>query len=675
MCLAGASAGADKKDADKESFTFVQITDSHIFDSGKARKNQTPQQLRMNLVEIADSRAAWDWAFLEINRLAVAGPLDFVAFTGDFGLEKVTTNDPPPAGCIARSSALDDAARAFGGLLVDKVYMVRGNNDLDEENPQDAGRFDDFVEALANDARLRGKLKIVNLTPALGNAITATDMVKGVRIVGLDSSSFKAALPLAASSSSSASANASTSACPYNVPVNTTARYQENELKRVSKFIDASNTPVLLFTHIPDLDDPYKLSNPSAAAAWQLGTNERNEWNKIVIDRRLLAVFAGHLHDSTRSRYLPPFSWQANRSARPVDVYEKTYLSPPLAAKFQMESAPQARGYLLVSMTAQGVQRAEIRWYSANLCDAIVAPPPGRADDTRCPSWKCAAYWGGIAVAGVLVLVVVFLLLTRRVSSLLQVVTSAGLRQFFLVAGSAALSLLLIAIAKTQLEIGESATLIALMLIPLLVYGVVSGRLTGLKAPGGWEATFQKIAAQSVEVKGVAIEDTVMVDKIGPRETLQQFEMTQPGKPVVMTLRLGTAAQKQYYTADAVGEVMEKASEHPEFKFVLILDQHEKAICYAPVNRFKAEIRRDAMRSKKFIDAINSGDEKEVREFPGMCTETVSRTTSNGEALELAQKLGFDAILATENGKPIGVVECQHIINQIVATLARRASN
>src|SRR5216684_1519605 len=134
-CLAGASAGADKKDADKESFTFVQITDSHIFDSGKPRKNQTPQQLRANVVEITDSRAAWDWALLEINRLAVARPLDFVAFTGDFGLEKVTTTDPPPLGCIARSSALDDTARAFSGLLVDKVYVVRGNNDLDEENP------------------------------------------------------------------------------------------------------------------------------------------------------------------------------------------------------------------------------------------------------------------------------------------------------------------------------------------------------------------------------------------------------------------------------------------------------------------------------------------------------------------------------------------------------------
>jgi len=196
-----------------------------------------------------------------------------------------------------------------------------------------------------------------------------------------------------------------------------------------------------------------------------------------------------------------------------------------------------------------------------------------------------------------------------------------------------------------------------------------------LKAPGGWEATFQKVAAQSVDVRGVTIKDTETVEKMGPRETLQQFEMTQPGKPVVMTLRLGTEAQNQNYTADAVGEVVEKASEHPEFKFVLILDQHEKVICYAPVNRFKAEIRRDAMRSKKFIDAINSGDEEEVREFPGMCTETVSKTTSNAEALELAQKLGLDAILAAENGKPIGVVECQQIINQIVATLARRASN
>jgi len=420
------------------------------------------------------------------------------------------------------------------------------------------------------------------------------------------------------------------------------------------------------------LDDPYKVDNPpktGTAAAWNIDSSARDEWNRIISDKRLLAVFAGHLHDANRSRYLPPYSWQLARASRPSAVYEKTHLAPPLAAKFQMERAPQARGYLLATMTAKGIVRAEIRWFGASPSDLIVTQPSPTVV-FRPTYWNCMPLAFGAAVAGFLALIFVWLALTGRLDARALARTD-GVKQFSLVVGSAVLSLLIIAVAKSQLGIADSATLIALILIPLIVYGVVSGRLTEFKGPGGWSATFKKVGSQAVELTGVAIEDTVTVEKLGLKETLLQFEKTQAGKPVVMTLMLGS----QNYKADALRGIVKEASQYPEFKFVVFVDQQGRVVSYAPVRKFRAEMEREQSRSERLVAAINSGNADEVRLFPEMQIETVSRTTSNADALEMMQRLGLDAILAKdENGKPIGVVERQHIVNQIVVSLAKRAN-
>jgi hypothetical protein len=113
----------------EDSITFIQITDAHLFDAGKIRlvssaSQQEKEKAEKNSkVEIADTRLAWNWALLEINRLARLEKIDFVAFTGDFGLEKVCQN-PTLSGCFPRDAALDEVARAFNDLLVEKIFLV-----------------------------------------------------------------------------------------------------------------------------------------------------------------------------------------------------------------------------------------------------------------------------------------------------------------------------------------------------------------------------------------------------------------------------------------------------------------------------------------------------------------------------------------------------------------------
>src|SRR5215212_2298084 len=59
---------------------FAQITDAHLLDADKVRKEPSDSR--------PENERALRWAIDEINRRNAAGPAyEFVAFTGDLGLE------------------------------------------------------------------------------------------------------------------------------------------------------------------------------------------------------------------------------------------------------------------------------------------------------------------------------------------------------------------------------------------------------------------------------------------------------------------------------------------------------------------------------------------------------------------------------------------------------------
>lgn len=644
--------------------TFVQITDPHIFDSGKLRNGERPEELQ---AEINSSRFAWEWSMLQINRLAASRTIDFVAFTGDFGLEKVSTQDKD--GCIALSTALDEVARTFGFLRVNTIYLIRGNNDLSQEDPNDFARFDDFVERLKNDPRLKGKT-IINLTPGDGTSPSPQPSEGVIRIIGLDSSSFKNEPPKNKSDKDEG--------CPYvsSIPPKSGSaqEYQLRELKRVDNLVQEKNQPAVLFTHIPDLDDPFKVDHPPAnglVAGWNLKDEEaKAKWADIVSDKRLLAIFAGHLHDPNRYRYLPPYSWQTNRN-RLAEVYMKTFLAPPLAAKFQMGFSPQARGFLLATVDASGVTNVEFVWLDPQPINAL-ANQVLEGKKSACFYWIATAAFLGVVLIAVIVWSANKGWGTAKRPHSLPNLENGEMYRFGMVIGFAVLSLLIIWIAKRQLDIVESPILIALVAVPMLIYAVVSGRVAELKGPGGWGATFRAVAREAVEVRtltgleGVDIEVTENVPKGDPATTIQKIKEAEKARPVVLTLMAGGD-----YESWAVQTVIDQTIGNPDFVFVVILDDGEGVDSYIAVQRLRTRLQQDPAASASFVAAVKS---RQINTYPGMVTETISEGASNVDALEKMKSLHLDAIIATSKGNKLrGVVERRNIIDRMMLALANSA--
>jgi hypothetical protein len=362
---------------------------------------------------------------------------------------------------VPLSWAVNEVAAELNQLVVRKVFFVAGNNDIIDENILDTQRFNCFVDELtAAVSTFSMPLEIKRLE---ADSIIETN---GIRLVGLNTASFKKLVNYNEPCSTAAPADAMLrEACPLS---------QMNLLRR-------TNRPLLVFTHVPDLKDPYRKT-----ASWEIQPNVRQVWEQQICGPSIIAVFAGHFHDSNRAIYGSPAG--ARDLAVTECVANKTWVAPPLAAKNQTDKSPQARGFLVATVGLTGVLHSDTIWYESAATSTSQQPAEG--------CWIEVIF---IIVMGLLLIGGCVLLIARlgRSHNNRDIIAVLVVLVFLLLAIPG------LWLAKSKLGIGDSATLIALLVVPLLLYGIVSGRLKEFSGPGGWGAKF---AEQPVDLSLVPVD-------------------------------------------------------------------------------------------------------------------------------------------------------------------------
>ena len=326
----------------------MQLTDAHLFDAGKRKE---PREARVAFLE---NRAALDWAILETNKLQDSGKcVDFVVFTGDFGLEMVKPGE--------MDSAATEVARSFGALQVKRIFFVPGNNDLQDEEAADIGRYREFL----------AKIKVLLPDFDVQDLTETSATVRDIRVLGLDSASFK---------------NSNEGLKKANGPA------QLLEIKRLAGEIK-DKQPHIIFTHIPDLEDPFRGdSGKKIQRAWNLDPEIMQIWRDLLKRDEIIAVFAGHFHDPKRIVYSKDFSWASHAPDRVTAA--KTWVDPPLAIKFQENAEPQSRGFSITTVTVAGKVTVTPQWLGSP--KETSAPDKGEKlsegdEEARDGEWKEAA--------------------------------------------------------------------------------------------------------------------------------------------------------------------------------------------------------------------------------------------------------------------------------------------
>jgi hypothetical protein len=415
--------------------TFVQITDPHLFDAGERLHGEGID------AEALDNRAAFHWAVLTTNRLELAEKrrIDFVVLTGDFGLWNVTLpdrNGQPSKKCdcpkkpkgeegpippVPLHEAAVEAAKDLDALVVRDIFLVPGNNDLCDESPVDLHRWAEFVFELNQVLKERESERVLQLTTTEANGRAGVSARKAPRVVDLTYSLER----LYAQHDPRITALYPTGGGPGRVPNAPTFsgisllglnsayfkphpprsdgtnplqqasdRASEKELEFVRDRISAGGS-YLLFTHVPDVEDPYRGSGTGSkkqilkvaaagnlgrsvssaesdpGSSWKLTSHGRAVWHDDILERsEVVAVFAGHFHSSNRNLY--PHNFTGLHTQPDEIVASKLWIAPPLAAKYQERIPPAktARGLLLAHITTDGGVRVSSK------TDAIVEPEP-----------------------------------------------------------------------------------------------------------------------------------------------------------------------------------------------------------------------------------------------------------------------------------------------------------
>jgi len=335
--------------ASAQSVTFIQITDAHIFDSDAKDAAMGGYAAQL------DNNSSLGWAILSINKLVTSGKhIDFVVFTGDFGLEKTDCG-----GIVANAKSCSDAIATatsyFRAALVKKILIVPGNNDVPNEDPDKLAAYDAFVQGVA--AQLKAlKGPSGESPPDLIDLQKQSELVNGLCVLGLDSSTFK-----------------NTKDKPGDLSGENRGK-QEKILQGLSKRLQNCH-PGIIVTHVPNLEDPHR-ENGIIKTAWNLDPSPAKMWQDLIKNPEVLAVFAGHFHDPRRNIYMHDYSWASQPPGRVEG--EKTWIAPPLAVKFQSTAKPQARGLLVATVTAAGAVTAKPLWFA--FADADGGDPADKAD-------------------------------------------------------------------------------------------------------------------------------------------------------------------------------------------------------------------------------------------------------------------------------------------------------
>jgi hypothetical protein len=246
-----------------------------------------------------------------------------------------------------------------------------------------------------------------------------------------------------------------------------------------------------------------------------------------------------------------------------------------------------------------------------------------------------------------------------------------------LIAGATALLFLVLGFAAIYVvakvaDVEDGAVLAAVLIVPALLYLMLSGRVNERKGPAGLEVRLSAVANQTIPVHGQDAAgpglsyEALRAVETGRRESfLRRIQDITPTEPVLLTLTLGSES----INADAAANYARGLTQFPRFRFVAILDTAGDLISYMDERAFRHLVEADVVDAQELLTNIAQKNVGEIRKSAGMIVDTVTPDTSIADALREMERLRLNALLVTENHQVRGIVERDRLANALLLSL------
>jgi len=236
--------------------------------------------------------------------------------------------------------------------------------------------------------------------------------------------------------------------------------------------------------------------------------------------------------------------------------------------------------------------------------------------------------------------------------------------------------ILAVAAARALPDGTEGPQMLAVLMAPIVIFALLSGRLSEFRAPGGWQARFV-VAASAKVSDGGKLNSAKLgfnpLQKETPEVVEQKLALVPEEASVVLTMTLGVGA----YSYEDMQKSLKILSPVRSFQGVVVLDKEHRLVAYGLARdmiRLFLDNTADKARADNVIQQVKNGDAAAIvtlRRDPAMLTVFVREGVSRAKALRKMANLNLPAVaVVSENNEFLGVVERERIMADLLTALA-----
>lgn len=221
---------------------------------------------------------------------------------------------------------------------------------------------------------------------------------------------------------------------------------------------------------------------------------------------------------------------------------------------------------------------------------------------------------------------------------------------------------------------GETV-LVAVLLVPIVIFLILSGKISELKTPGGLSLVFKDTLTATINPVendlDLSVEESISIPKSSLpilQEHMKRISEKKDDSPVTLTLFLG-----RRYSLDMLITYIENLAQFPKFKFVVLLFPNNTVFGYFTGVSLLTILNRDDV-AERFLSSLYNEDLETMRIFPGLITDLTFTSKSNIEALEKMDRYNYDALIAVDTNRKLrGVVNRSQIINKLLLSISNQS--
>jgi hypothetical protein len=220
-----------------------------------------------------------------------------------------------------------------------------------------------------------------------------------------------------------------------------------------------------------------------------------------------------------------------------------------------------------------------------------------------------------------------------------------------------------VAVGLSRNGVDDGLVVVAILIVPLIVYLTVSGAVTEIGGPGGLSAKFRAVASAPVDTSA-DIDDLQFIARGQVQDLRGRARSLAPGKPVALTFRSGMS-----YDRITIEDYLELLLKIDRDLTIVFLDDQGRLVASADGPSVYSVINNDHY-GTEFQQAAETADIAALRNLIPVTTTAIARNETNGSALRKMLEDRVRSMVAVDEGRrPVGVVRRDDVIARMMAKL------